>query len=316
MTHHSVVGIDISKARLDAHRLPAGETLQFPNSPSGLQKLRRWLRAAAPVELVVYEPTGHWHRALEEMLLTDGLAAAPVNPLQARRFAQALGQRAKTDRVDARMLAGMGVTHGAELRRAAALTPTQRELQALQVQRDTLVTEHTAVRQRQQRPQPALVRRQLRGQQRLLERQTAALDATAWDLIRGDAGLARKAEILLSIPSVGPVTTAVLLAFLPELGRLSGRAAASLTGVAPYVRESGTWKGRRRIQSGRGRVRKGLYMAAVCAMRGNPELQQLYERLTARGKPGKVALVAVMRKLVVLANVLIRDDRLWTPPAP
>lgn len=316
MSHHSVIGIDISKARLDAHRLPAGETLQFSNDPPGLRKLRRWLRAAAPVELVVYEPTGYWHRALEAALLADGVAAAAVNPLQARRFAQALGQRAKTDRVDARMLAGMGVKHGAELCRTAALTPAERELQALQVQRGTLIAERTAVRQRQQRPQPALVRRQLRGQQRLLERQIAALDAAAWDLIRGDAGLARKAEILLSIPSLGPVTTAVLLAFMPELGRLTGRAAASLTGVVPYARESGTWKGRSRIQCGRSRVRKALYMAAVCAMRGHPEFKQLYERLTARGKPGKVALTAVMRKLVVLANVLIEEDRLWTPPAP
>ena len=315
MSHHSVVGIDISKARLDAHRLPSGEARQFSNDPPGFRKLRRWLHSGAAVELVVYEPTGYWHRALEAALLADGQAAAPVNPLQARRFAQALGQRAKTDRVDARMLAGMGVTHGAELRRAAALTPTQQELRDLQAHRATLVTERTAVRLRQQRPQPALVRRQLQGQQRMLERHLAVLDETSWRLIQGDADLARKAEILLSIPSVGPVTTAVLLAFLPELGQLSGRAATSLCGLAPYVRESGTWKGRSRIHGGRGRVRKVLYMAAVSAMRRNPELQQLYERLKARGKPGRLALAAVMRKLVVLANVLIQDDRLWTPSA-
>ena len=204
MFHHNVVGIDISKAHLDAHRLPSGETRQFSNDPPGLRKLRRWLRAAAPVELVVYEPTGHWHRALEETLLADGLAAAPVNPLQARRFAQALGQRAKTDRVDARMLAGMGVAHGAQLHGATASTSEQRELRDLQVQRVALVAERTAVLQRRKRPQPALVRRQLRGHQRLLERQLAALDAATWSLIRDHAGLARKAQILRSIPSVGP----------------------------------------------------------------------------------------------------------------
>ena len=316
MFHHTVVGIDISKAHLDAHRLPSGETRQFSNDPPGLRKLRRWLRAAAPVELVAYEPTGHWHRALEAALRADGLAAVPINPLQARRFAQALGQRAKTDRVDARMLADMGITHGARLRRAMALTPEQQELRDLQVQHAALVAERTAVRQWRQRPQPALVRRQLRAHQRLLERQLAALDAAAWALIQGHAELARKARILRSIPSVGPVTAAVLLAFLPELGRLSGPAAASLSGLAPYARESGTWKGRSRIQGGRPRVRKGLYMAAVCAMRRNPELQQLYERLKAQGKPGKVALAAVMRKLVVLANTLVREDRLWAPSAP
>ena len=315
MSHHSVVGIDISKARLDAHRLPSGEARQFSNDPPGFRKLRRWLHSGAAVELVVYEPTGYWHRALEAALLADGLAAAPVNPLQARRFAQALGQRAKTDRVDARMLAGMGVTHGADLRRAAELTPAQRELQDLQTQRASLISERTAVLQRRQRPQPALVQRQHRGQQRMLERYIAVLDETSWRLIQGDADLARKAEILRSIPSVGPVTAAVLLAFLPELGQLSGRAAASLCGLAPYVRESGTWKGRSSIRGGRGRVRKVLYMAAVSAMRKNPEFQQLYERLKARGKPGKLALAAVMRKLVVLANVLIQNDRLWTPSA-
>ena len=315
MFHHNVVGIDISKAHLDAHRLPSGETRQFSNDPPGLRHLRRWLRAAAPVELVVYEPTGHWHRALEETLLADGLAAAPVNPLQARRFAQALGQRAKTDRVDARMLAGMGVAHGAQLHGATASTSEQRELRDLQVQRVALVAERTAVLQRRKRPQPALIRRQLRGHQRLLERQLAALDTATWSLIRDHAGLARKAQILRSIPSVGPATAAMLLAFLPELGRISGKAAASLTGLAPYARESGTWKGRSRIQGGRARVRKGLYMAAVCAMRNNPELQQLYERLKAQGKPGKVALTAVMRKLVVLANTLVEEDRLWAPAA-
>ena len=270
----NAIGVDISKARLDAHRLRDGEAARFGNDAAGFEKLARWIGSA---DCVVYEATGRYHRDFEEALAEAGLPLARANPLRARRFAQSMGN-AKTDAVDAAVLARMG----------AALN-------------------------RQQNQRVALLRQQCRRRLAQIDRQLKAVDARIAQTLAADDRLARRAETLASIPGVGQPTAAGLLAAMPELGGLDAKAAASLAGLAPVARESGQWQGKRFIQGGRARVRRLLYMAAVSATRCNPDLGRKYQALVERGKPPKVALVAVMRKLLLLANALLRQDRLWTP---
>lgn len=306
------VGVDISKTYLDAHRVPDGTAARFTNDDAGFKALIAWIKR--PVRAVTYEPTGHWHRAFEEALLTAGLPLARVNPLQARRFAQAIGQRAKTDVVDARVLAQMGAA--LELRPTEMSSPAHRALEELQVARDALIRDRTAALNRQKQIRHRLLKRQNKTQVAQLDRHLAAIDVEIGKRIAEDAALARRAEILTSIPGVSRITATGLLIQMPELGRLDAKAAASLAGLAPVTRQSGTWQGRSFIQAGRAQVRRILYMPAVTAMRCNPDLRAKYRQLVAQGKPSKVALVAVMRKLLVLANALLEQDRTWVPERP
>ena len=307
----TTVGVDISKAHLDAHELPSGHAARFDNNAPGITKLSKWI--SSDVVCVVYESTGAYHRALEEAL-AGTLPLARVNAARARRFAQAIGQDAKTDAVDAKVLAKMGAT--IELRRLEPPSSTQRDLEDLRAARDALLRDRVSSTNRRQQACHALVRRQLKLRLEQIERQIKALDAEIDKLIEADEGLSRRTEILTSIPGVAKVTAAGLLAVMPELGRLDAKPAASLAGLAPVVRESGKWKGHSFIRGGRGRARRTLYMAALSASVYNPDLARKYQDLRARGKPPKVALTAVMRKLVVLANTLLQQDRLWSLAAP
>ena len=311
MKQHTV-GIDISKAHLDAYRLADGESGRFDNDLAGIQALIDWI--GTRVECVAYEATGAYHRDLEQALFRAGLAQAKVNPWQARRYAEATGTRAKTDAVDARILAQMAAT--VEPRRTAAPSKTQRRLKELQMSRDALMRQRTAVLNRRRLLCDPLLKRQHQTQINLFERHLRAVDRKIQKLIAADPARARKQEILTSIPGIAATTAAGLLAEMPELGTLSGKAVASLAGLAAVPRESGAWKGRAFIRGGRARARRMLYMPAVAALRWNPDMAQVYERLRERGKPGKVALVAVMRKLIVLANTLVGQDRTWSPVAP
>jgi transposase len=302
------VGVDISKAHLDVHEWPSGRSKRFPNDTAGFQALARWI--GPEVRCVVYESTGPWHRAMEEALAAR-LPLARVNAMRARRFAQALGQEAKTDAVDARILARMG--EALPLRRVDVSSPTQRQLEELISARDGLVKDRTAARNRSHHARHPMVKRHLRQRLAQIERQIRALDGEFRKLLKADPALARKAEVLTSIPGMGPVTVAGLLSLMPELGQIDSKAVASLAGLAPVARESGTWKGRRFIRGGRHRVRRMLYMAALTAIRHNPDYIQKYRQLRERGKAPKVALTAIMRKMVILANVLLSQDRVWTP---
>ncbi len=302
------VGVDISKAHLDLHRRSTGESARFANDADGFEELAAWV--GDPAALVVYESTGPWHRNLEECL-AGRLVLARVNPLRARRFAQAMGEEAKTDAADARSLAAMGAAM--EVRRVEPRTQAQRDLDELATARDALVKDRTAALNREKHARHPLLRRQLKNRLAQIGRQIKALDDRIAKTTAEDAGLSRRMEVLTSIPGVGPVVAAGLLADMPELGRVDGKAAASLVGVAPWTRESGQWKGRSFIRGGRARPRRLLYMAAVSALRRNPDMARKYAELRARGKPPKVALTAVMRKLAVLANVLLKQDRLWAP---
>ena len=305
----AAVGVDISKTHLDAWRAD-GDAKRFGNDAEGFEDFAAWVAPADP--MVVYESTGHYHRGLEEAL-AGRLRLARVNAARARRFAQALGEEAKTDAVDARMLAAMG--RALPLRQVEPRSPALRDLDELATARDGLVKDRVAALNRRAHVRDQLLRRRNRNRLAQIDRQLKALDARIGKLLAADPALARRAEVLASIPGFGPVTVAGLVVDMPELGRLDAKAAASLAGVAPMARESGNWKGRSYIKGGRARVRRLLHMAALSAIRFNPDMAAKHRRLVADGKPGKVALVAVMRKLLLLANVLLRDDRLWTPSA-
>ena len=312
MPDPTVVGIDISKTHLDTYMAPAGKAARFTNDSAGFKALIAWIDQ--PVRSVVYEPTGPWHRAFEEALLQAGLPLARANPLQARRFAQAMGQRAKTDAVDARVLAQMGTA--LPLRPTEASPPTHRALEELQVARDALVTDRTAARNRQKHLRHRLLKQQNKTRLSQIDRHLAAVDAAIGKRLAEDVGLARRTEILTSIPGVSSITAAGLLTRMPELGRLDAKAVASLAGLAPVTRQSGAWQGRSFIQGGRPRVRRLLYMPALAAARCNPDLRAKYRQLRGQGKPPKVALTAVMRKLLLLANALLEQNRSWLPDRP
>lgn len=305
-----VIGIDISKDHLDVHLHPSGAEKRVTNNKAGHSKLLVWLTGVI-VEQIVFEATGPYHRLLERRLATAGLPFAKINPRQARRFAEATGRLAKTDRVDAAMLARFG----------ALLEPQTREprselldaLAELVAGRRGLVKDRTATTNRTKVQRIPLLKRQA-GQRLLqIERQIAAVDRLCLELIDSDQALMQRLAILLSIPGVGEATAIAMLADMPELGQLEPKQAASLAGLAPVARESGTWRGKSFIRGGRAHLRQALYMPALVALRFNPPLKAKYQALIGAGKPAKVAITAIMRKLVILANALLRDDRTWTP---
>lgn len=236
-----------------------------------------------------------------------------VNPLQARRFAEACGTRAKTDAVDARMLARMGAR--LELPPDPPICEAIREPCYLQAARAGIMRARIAVQQRRGQARLALLRRQADRSLREFDRQLAELEAEIDTRIAADPGLDARRRILLSVPGFGPHVTAALVAQMPELGALSAKEAASLAGLAPNTRQSGRWQGKARISGGRRALRQALYMPALSAVRHNPDMRRTFERLRAAGKPPKLAITAVMRKLVLLANTLLAEGRAWEPRA-
>ena len=301
------IGIDISKLHLDAYRMEDQTAKRFENSRRGLQALFKWL-GTTPVARIVFEPTGPYHRAFEKAL-SGKFPLVKVNPLQARRFAEACGTRAKTDAVDARTLARMGA--------ALALEPDEPvsekllELRDLQIARTALVKERTRLRNRGHVQSNAVLKRQTRTRLALVERQIAELDTVIAKRIAEDQPTARKREILCSVPGLGPIAAALILTFLPEIGTLDRKQVGSLAGLVPHSRESGKWKGKSSIGGGRKPLRDAIYMPALVAMRFNPDLKTKYAELREAGKPAKVAIVAIMRKLLETANALVKADRLW-----
>ena len=288
----TTIGIDISKDHLDACRWPADETCRVSNDAAGHRNLLRWIGADLAL-----------HKA--------AIPCAKLNPARVRRFAEAIGTRAKTDRVDARLIARMAamVEPAPQAPKPAGHAP----LHELQLARTSLVRARTAARNRARHLTLPLLRRQHADRLRCIRRDLAAIDAAIAALIAADPEIARKAAILCSIPGISKVSAAAILADLPEIGTLEPAAVASLAGVAPITRESGEWKGQARVGGGRRDLRRALYMPALAAARFNPNLEAVYERLRARGKPGKLALTAVMRKLILLANLLVHENRLWEP---
>ena len=307
------VGVDVCKDRLDVHLHPIGRRLRVANDRDGIKRLKREL-ARHPVARVVMEATAKYHRCAHRSLSQSGFAVSVVNPLRARLFAEALGTRAKTDPIDARMLAIL-----ADMMAPQATPPASEALEALQElvhARHAATTERTALVNRRAASQTAFVRRELARRLKSLDGHIERLATQIARHIARNADLARRYAILVSIPGVGPAVAAALIADLPELGRLGRHAIACLAGLAPFADDSGDANGARRIRGGRAQPRRALYWAALSAARHNPDLAIFYKRLRDNGKKPKVALTAVMRKIVVLSNSLLREDRIWQPTHP
>jgi transposase len=303
------VGIDVAKATLDVWASPEERGWSVANDAGGIADLVEQLRARA-VRLVVLEATGGYEYAVVAALSVAGLPTAVVNPRQVRDFARAIGRLAKTDRLDAQVLARFG----------DAVRPEPRSLPSEEVQAlDALVTRRRQLRAMLQAERN---RRDLaRGAVALgiqehvvwLERQLAALDAELRQRIEASPLWHAKADLLRSVPGIGPTTACTLLAELPELGTLSGREVAALVGVAPFARDSGTLRGTRAIWGGRTSVRTTLYMAALSASRHNPTLKAFYQRLLDAGKAKKLALIACLRKLLIILNAIVAHGTPWDP---
>lgn len=304
------VGVDVCKDWLDAYLHPTGRTLRVANSRTGRTRLKRAL-AGHSVALIVMEATGKYHRASHRDLHDAGFAVAVVNPRRARLFAEAAGQLAKTDRLDARLLALLAESLAPRV--TPPVSEAVEELKELVRARAAARSDADALCKQRGESQSLLLRRELARRIKATEASIARLEAEIDRRSAADPVLARRRLILRSIPGIGPVTAATLLVGLAELGTCSGKQAALLVGVAPLAADSGHKQGQRRIRGGRGDVRRALFMAAVAAARSNPDLKAFYSRLRDKGKRFKVAIVAVMRKLVVLANTLLRENRTWQP---
>jgi transposase len=303
------VGIDVSKDRLDVAERPTPDCWSCSNDPAGIELLRERLQSAPPA-LIVLEATGGYEAAAAAALASAGLPVAIVNPRQVRDFARAAGILAKTDQIDAATLALFAERIRPEVRPLPdALTE---ELTALVARRRQLV-EMLLSETNRLRLASAAVRRGIEKHIQWLERQLRDTDQDLERRVQASPLWRAKDKLLRSVPGIGPTTARTLLAELPELGRLDRREIAALVGVAPFNRDSGTLRGRRVIWGGRSAVRRTLYMATLTATRFNPLLRAFYERLRARGKPAKVALVACMRKLLTILNAMLRDGRSWQP---
>lgn len=304
------VGIDVAKDTLDVHVRPSDETFQRANDEAGIRELVTRLQGVAPT-LIVLEATGGYEMAVVAALASAGLPVAVVNPRQIRDFARATGQLAKTDRLDAAVNA----------RFAEAVQPAARPLPSAEAQalgeliarRRQLVDMLGAERNRHGQVRDRRLRRRIGVHVEWLKKAIAEVERDVNDTIRLSPVWREKDELLTSVPGIGDVTAQTLIADVPELGGLTRRRIAALIGVAPLSRDSGTRRGRRMIAGGRPAVRRVLYMAALVAVRYNPVIAAFYARLTAAGRPKKVALVAAMRKLLTILNAILRDERPWQP---
>ena len=303
------VGIDVSKDCLDVAVRPTGEAWQLPHNSRGINDLVERLGELAP-QLVVLEATGGMEMALAGELAASQLAIAVVNPRHVRDFARAAGKLAKTDALDAQVLA-----HFAEAMRPASRPlpdDASQELRALMARRRQLVEMITAEKNRLRTAAPR-IRPKVQEHIRWLEESLVDLDRDMEDFMRSSPMWRDKDQLLRSTPGVGPVLSMTLLSDLPELGALNRGEIAALVGVAPFNRDSGALRGKRTVWGGRRQVRAALYMAALVATRYNPVLRDFYQRLCEAGKPKKVALTACMRKLLTILNVMVKHNRHWNP---
>jgi transposase len=311
------VGIDVAKAEVVVARDGAAACTAYPNTGAGHAAVRQAL-AGAPVELIVVEATGGYERGLVAALGGAGLPVVVVNPRQVRDFAKATGQLAKTDALDAHVLAAFGARVRPE--RRALPSEAQDELRDFlarqqQVQQ-MLAAERTRLLQALGRKARQPLRQKITKHIAFLERELRLLDADLDDRLRDSPLWRAQDDLLQSVPGIGPQTARILLGLLPELGHVSAAEVGKLAGLAPLNRESGTWRGRRHIGGGRPRIRAVLYMATLAAIRHNPVVRAWYDRLLAAHKPKKVAITACMRKLLVVLNAMLKTHTRWQAPRP
>lgn len=309
MGQEQFVGIDVSKDQLDIAVAPKGETFSVTNDETGIKRLVRRLRALSPA-LVVLEATGNLEYQAAAALAAERIPLRVINPRQAREFAKATGRLAKTDKIDAGVLAEFAQKIRPEPRPVA--DEQRRRLSALMSRRRQLISMRAKEKTRLSRSHRD-VRPSLEAHIVWLKQELDDLDKELHSEIRNSPAYRDKAELLGDVPGVGPVLIATLLIEMPELGEVQGKQIAALAGVAPLNRESGQWRGKRSCWGGRARVRRVLYMAALSASRHNPVIRPFYQRLIAAGKPHKVALTACMRKLLIILNAMIRDGLTWDP---
>jgi transposase len=303
------VGIDVSKDRLDVHLWPSGEAFAVARDGEGLATLVDRLAGVAP-QLVAIEATGGFEVIAAAAIGAAGLPLAVVNPAQVRHYAQAVGRRAKTDAIDAEVIA----------RFAAATRPEPRALPDAETQaladlvarRRQIITMMVAERQRAGRL-PKRLKKSCERVVRVLEKELSALDQDIDTIVRGSPAWREKEDLLVTVPSIGPTTARSVMADLPELGTLDRRKIASLAGAAPFTRQSGKWRGKAFISGGRPAVRSALFMATLSAVRHNPTIRAFRERLLAKGKPRMVVMIACLRKLLTILNAVLRDKKPWQP---
>jgi transposase len=302
------VGIDVAKATLDLHLLPAGQAHNLPNTAAGHEQLRKALPNPANC-LIVLEATGGYEREVVADLTEAGYRVAVINPKRARDFAKALGLAAKTDRIDARVLALF-----AEKVQPAPIQKTpekQAEIQQLVARRRQLIEFRTQESNRWEVTRAKLARKSIQTMLNTLQRQIHDIEGAIEALVESDEEWRNKAKLVESVPGLGEVTAATVVADVPELGKLNRQQISALVGLAPYNRDSGTMKGKRTISGGRKAVRCVLYMAAIAAKRCNPVIKAFADRLAQHGKPFKVIITACMRKLLVILNAIVKSGRPW-----
>ena len=304
-----VVGIDVSKDRLDVHVRPTGTALSYSRDAAGIEAL---IGALGPVaaQIIAVEATGGFETVVVASLAAAGLPVVVVNPAQVRAFAAAIGRRAKTDPIDAAVIA-----HFAEATKPAVRPLPDAATQALAdlvTRRRQIIAMIVSEGQREKRASPR-ARKSIVRLLKTLRAELSDLDAEIDETVRGSPLWREKEDLLASVPGVGPITVRTMLAELPELGSLDRRKIAALVGIAPINRDSGRLRGRRTIAGGRPAVRTALYMPTIVASRANPVIAAHYKKLRAAGKTAKQALIACMRKLVVILNAMLRDHIPWQP---
>lgn len=307
MEHRRIVGIDVSKDRLDVHVLPSQEAWAARRDAEGLAELCRRLGDTA--DLVAIEATGGYETIVAAALSSHGVAVVIVNPAQVRASAQALGQRAKTDPIDAGVIARFAEATRPQIRPLP--DGAARLLGDLMGRRRQIVEMIASERQRLHRIEPARVRKSIERLLKALERELDSIDLDIDGIVRSSPIWRAKEDLLASVPGIGRIIARTLLAELPELGRLDRKQIAALAGLAPFTRQSGAWRGKARISGGRAVVRTALFIGAQVAKRWNPPLKTFYERLIAAGKPKMVATIAVARKLLTILNAILRDKTPW-----
>ena len=307
MAHLSHAGIDVASDRLDVMLLPDGQCFWVANNPAGWAELVTRLRGLC-IAAIGIEASGGYEGGVIRALLAEGISVRQINPFKLRQFAKASGVLAKNDRLDARMIALFVAT--------MPTRPAQRNQAAERVgevvtARRQLSDQKVAAENASRLFEDASLRRLYRRRVARLALDIALLDKRLAEMVSADVALAKRYRLLTSMPGVGPVLAFTLIAFLPELGQMSRKQVAAIVGVAPYDFDSGKMKGIRCIWGGRAPVRRVLYMAALTACRFNPALKTFHERLAAAGKKSKVAIVAVMRKIITTLNAMIRDNVAW-----